>query len=300
MRGRDVVELLILAALWGGSFLFMRVAAPEFGPLPLVAVRVGIAAALLVPLLALRDGLPVLRQRAGSIYLVGLLNSALPFCGFAFAALSVTAGFSAFLNASTPIWGALIAFLWLGERLSRERVFGLVLGVAGVAVLVAGNVSFKPGGSGWAVVAVLAAALMYGIAANFTKRYLTGVNPLALAAGSQLAGALTMVPVAIATWPSTPISLKAWAAAIALGVACTGIAYILFFRLIASVGPARAITVTFLVPVFATLWGGLFLGEAISGRMLAGGAIILLGTALATGIVKRREAVPVAAGELKP
>ncbi|MBI2380688.1 MAG: DMT family transporter [Gammaproteobacteria bacterium] len=297
MRLRDVVDLLLLAALWGGSFLFMRVAAPEFPPPVMVVLRVGIAAACLMPVLAWRGGLGAARAHAGRIAVVGLINSALPFCLFAYAALSLTAGFAALLNATTPLWGALVAYLWLGETLNRGRIAGLALGVVGVAVLVMGGVSFKAGGSGWAVLAVLAAALCYGLGASYTKRKLTGVNSLAVAAGSQLAACLALLPAAAYWWPEAQPSAKAWLAVAALGLGCTGLAYVLFFRLIANVGPAKAITVTFLVPVFAAVWGVLFLDEPVSGRMLAAGAIILLGTALATGLLKfGAAALPQASG----
>ena len=228
MRPSDVLELIVLAALWGASFLFMRVAAPAFGPVALIAVRVGIAALVLLPVLALRGGLPKL----------------------------------------------------------RGRVLGLALGFAGVAFLFWGRASFKPGGAGLAVAAALAATLSYGVAASYAKRRLAGVDPLAVAAGSQLAAALLLLAPAAALWPSRPVGPTAWGAVLGLGVACTAVAYVLYFRLIAHVGPARAIAVTFLIPPFAITWGALFLGETLTPRTIAGAAIVLAGTALATGLVK--------------
>jgi drug/metabolite transporter (DMT)-like permease len=292
MGARNVVELVVLAALWGGSFLFMRVAAPEFGPVALILLRVGIAALILVPLLALRGGLPALRGRLWPVLVVGAINSALPFCLFAYATLSLTAGLTSILNATSPLWGALVAHLWLRDRLDRGRALGLGLGLAGVAFLFWGRASFKAGGSGWAAVAALAATLSYGVAASYAKRRLAGVDPLAVAAGSQLGAALLLVVPALALWPAQTVSDRAWGAVVLLATACTAVAYVLYFRLIASVGPARAIAVTFLIPAFAVLWGGLFLGEPLTARMLGGAAIVLAGTALATGLVRlpRREA----------
>ncbi len=288
MRTRDLAELLVLAALWGASFLFMRVAAPELGPVPLMALRVGIAAALLAPLLALRGRAGALRGRVLHVAVVGALNSALPFSLFAYATLSVTAGLASILNATSPLWGGLVAHFWLRDRLDRSRAAGLAVGFAGVAFLVWGRASFEPGGAGLAVAAALCATLSYGIAASWTKRFLRGVDPLAVAAGSQVAATLLLVPGAIALWPAAGPSARAWGSVVALGVACTAVAYVLYFRLIASVGPARAIAVTFLIPIFAVAWGALFLGETISARTVAGAAIVLAGTALATGLLRLR------------
>jgi drug/metabolite transporter (DMT)-like permease len=286
MRPSDVLELVVLAALWGASFLFMRVAAPAFGPVALIAVRVGIAALVLLPVLALRGGLPKLRGRVWPVIVIGAINSALPFCLLAYATLSVTAGLAAILNATSPLWGALVAHFWLKDRLDRGRALGLALGFAGVVFLFWGRASFKPGGAGLAVVAALGATLSYGVAASYAKRRLAGVDPLAVAAGSQLAAALLLLAPAAALWPPRPVGSTAWGAVLGLGVACTAVAFVLYFRLIAHVGPARAIAVTFLIPPFAITWGALFLGETLTPRTIAGAAIVLAGTALATGLVK--------------
>ena len=291
MRQRDGAELLSLAARWGGSFLFMRLGAAEFGPVAVAALRVSGAALLLVPLLAARGHTAELRRHWRAIFVVGVINSALPFLFFAYALLSITAGLSAIFNATAPLFGAFIAWLWLGERLTRLRVAGLAIGFIGVVGLAWSNVNgaanFKPGGSGWAVVACLAAAALYGLAANYTRRRLAGVAPLAVAAGSQVAAALCLAVPAVLCWPAVAPSPAAWGAMAMLAFACTGVAYLMYFRLIAHIGPANAIAVTYLVPLFAMLWGGWFMGEAVTTEMLAGGAVILLGTALATGLVRR-------------
>jgi drug/metabolite transporter (DMT)-like permease len=293
VRLRDAIELVVLAALFGGSYLFMRVAAPVLGPLPVSAARVTIAALLLLPLVAARGGAGELRARAGPIAVMGAINSALPFALIAYATLSLSAGFAAILNATSPLWGALVAHLWLGERLGRVRVAGLVLGFAGVVLLVWGKGSLRAGG-GLAMVASLAAPLSYAVAASATKRYLGGASPLAVAAGSQVAAAAMLLPIAAAAWPRGPASSRVWGAVVALGVACTAIAYTMYYRLIRNIGPTRALAVTFLVPVFAAAWGWLFLGEAVTGSMVLGGLVILAGTALATGLVAPRAvAIPV-------
>ncbi len=290
MKSRDTIDLFMLAALWGASFLFIRIAVPYFGPVPLMFLRVAIGGLFLLPLLAMRRGLGDFRAALGPIFVVGIVNSALPFTLYAYAAISLTAGFIAILNASSPMFSAIVGFLWLKDRLSPLRLLGLFVGFLGVVVLVWGKVSFKPGGSGFAIVACLLASLFYGIAINYTKARLTGVNSLAIACGSQLCAAVALLPLAIYTWPATLPGLHIWLIVIGLGVGCTGLAFILYFRLIANAGPAKAITVTYLVPVFGVLWGANFLSEVPTINMYAGCAIILLGTALTTGMLARRRA----------
>jgi drug/metabolite transporter (DMT)-like permease len=290
MRTRDAVELVALAALWGASFLFMRVAAPDLGPVPLMFVRVGIAALCLLPAAALGRRVRALRGRVAPVAVVGAINSALPFCLLAYATLHMTSGMAAILNATSPLWGGLVAHLWLRERLTAARAAGLAIGVAGVAVLVWGRASLRAGGAGPGVIAALLATLSYGVAASYTRKRLAGVDPVAVAAGSQLAATLLLAPAAFLLWPAHATAARSWGAAVGLGVACTAVAYVLYFRLIAHVGPARAIAVTFLVPPFALLWGGLVLGERLGARTLVGAGIVLAGTALATGLVRPRAA----------
>ena len=286
MKPRDLADLVLLAALWGGSFLFMRYAAPAFGALPLMWLRVAIATVCLLPLLVWRGQVGALRERIGVVTVMGLFNSAIPFVLIAWATLSITAGLASILNATVPIMTALIGAVWLRDRLGAGRVAGLVIGMAGVVLLAADKADFKPGGSGWALLAMVGATLCYGFAANFTKRHLTGVPPMVNAAGSQIVSAVALTPFALWTWPAQTPAPLAWAAAAVLGVGCTAIAYVLFFRLIERVGASRAVTVTFLVPVFGTLWGALFLGEAVTGSMLLGGAVVLVGTGLSTGVIR--------------
>lgn len=294
MKPADVLELCLLAALWGGSFLFMRLGAGEFGPVALAGLRVLGATLFLLPLLAARRQLGVLRAHWRDIFLVGLANSALPFLAYSYAALAITAGLSSIFNATTPLWGALIAWLWLKDRLTPSRVLGLLIGFGGVLWLAWDKASFKPGAdglaSGWAVGACLAATLLYGWSANFAKRHLAAAPPLVVATGSQLSAAVVLLPPMLWWWPAQTPSATAWIAVALLAVACTGVAYMLYFRLIAHVGPAKAISVTFLIPVFAVLWGWMFLGEGLTLAMGLGCTVILLGTALATGLLRPRPA----------
>ena len=296
MRASDLIELVTLAALWGASFLFMRLGAGEFGPVALSFVRVAGACLFLLPLLAWRREFGALRVHWRPIFVVGITNSALPFLCYSLAALAISGGLAAIFNATSPLWEALIAWVWLKDRLTPLRVLGLLIGFSGVLWLAFGKASFQTGEHGvspaLAIIGCVGATAFYGFSGNFTKRRLGGVAPMAVAAGSQLSAALVLALPAALMWPSHSPASPAWAAAAALAVVCTGMAYALYFRLIAHVGPANAISVTFLVPAFAMLWGVLFLGETISARMLIGCAVILAGTAVTTGLIGRRAPRP--------
>lgn len=292
MRASDLAELVLLGALWGSSFLFMRLAVPEFGPLALVFVRVALASALLLPLAAWRQDLGALRRHWRPLLVLGVANSALPFVLFTVAALVLETGLSGIFNATAPLWGAVIAWLWLEDKPTAARAAGLAIGFAGVLFLAWDRASFKPGEHGVSpalgIAACIVATLCYGFSVNYTKKRLAGVPPMAVAAGSQLGASVVIAVPALWFWPAVMPGPGAWAAATVLALACTGLAYLLYFRLIAQVGPAQAIAVTYLIPAFAIGWGAIFLGERITGTMLAGCAIVLLGTALASGLIDAR------------
>lgn len=289
MRSRDIVELFALAALWGGSFLFMRVAVPEFGPVAVAALRVAGASLLLVPLLVARGEAGALVAHWRPIAIVGVTNSALPFLAFAYAAQSIDAGVSAIFNSATPLFAAVIAWLWLADRMTGARVLGLVIGFAGVVGIALYKAGLHGSATVSAILACLAGTVCYGISPSLAKRHLSGVPPLAVAAGSQLfATALLAVP-ALLVWPATAPSAHGWLLIAMLAFFCTGLAYILYFRLIANAGPANAVAVTYLVPIFAVVWGGVFLGETLTWPLVAGCAVVFIGTALATGMLPRRQ-----------
>ena len=264
----------------------MRFAAPAFGPIPLAALRVVGASLFLVPLLLMRGQAGELRQHWRALLVVGLTNSTLPFLCFSYAALSITAGMSAIFNAATPLFGAVIAWWWLRDGLTRQRVAGLAIGFSGVLWMAWDQASFKPGGTGWAVLACLAATLCYGLAANHAKRFLGGVPPLASATGSQIGATVGLAVPTLMYWPEQIPGATAWLAIVALAVLCSAVAYILYFRLIAKAGPSKAVTVTFMIPLFAILYGTVFLGEALTGWMVVCGGVILVGIALATGLLR--------------
>lgn len=288
MKAKDIIDLVLLAAVWGASFLFMRMGAPEFGPIALVQLRMLIAALFLLPILKMRIGFAELPQNWKPLTMLGFYNSAIPFLLLTYSTLYVSAGFSSVFNATAPLWGALVAWVWLSERLNKMGVVGLLVGFAGVAVLAGDAESLASPGAALAVVAAISGSFFYGIGANYARRYTKHLKPLSVATGSMLFPAIILAPLTIAFWPDAQPSTSAWFALIAMGVASTGFAYILYFRLIANVGPAKAITVAYLIPAFAVIWGALILDETVTALMIIGCLIIFLGTALVTGVFPTR------------
>ena len=217
--------------------------------------------------------------------LLPFINSALPFTLFAYAMLSITAGFASILNAASPLFGALIGYLWLRDRLAPAQIVGLAIGFAGVVFWLGTKQGCVAAAPRRRSLPHLIGTVSYGLAANYTTHRLRGMSTLAIAAGSQAGQRCAMLPLAAWCWPSQLPSLKAWLAVITLGLVCTGLGYILYFRLIANIGATRAIAVTFLIPVFGMLFGVALLGENVTGGMFAGGVVILVGTALAIGLL---------------
>lgn len=288
MSFRELVLLLVLAALWGGSFLFMRIAVPEFGPVPLIAIRVAVAAASLSVFVLTKPALRrELLQNLRPLALLALFNAALPFPLFAYATLHVTVGFASVLNATAPLFAAIVAWLWMRDPVTVSGVLGLLIGFGGVAVLTGGTPADWSEGTARAVAAGLGGSLLYGISASFVKRRLAGIDAWVTTAGSMALAAVMLAPVAFLQWPASPPGPLAWSAVILLAIACTSIPSIFYFRLVVSAGPTRAMAVAFLIPGFAMLWGWLALSEPITLRMLAGCAVVLAGTALATGFAQR-------------
>ena len=282
MTPTSLARLLALSAIWGASFLFMRMGAPVLGPTWLIGSRV-LLAALFLALVGAVLRKPLDARRNALHYLVlGLFNSALPFLLFAIAARTLSASLLSILNATAPIWGAVIGALWTRSALPARSLLGLALGVAGVALLVGFDPSTLRQGAPLAIALGLAATLSYGVATNYAKSA-RKVDPFANAHGSMWAATLLIAPLAPfappVAMPDTTIAL----AVIALGIVCSGIAYLLYFRLVADIGAASALTVTFLVPVFGVLWGHLFLGEPLGWNTLVGALVVIVGTALVTG-----------------
>ncbi|WP_088279622.1 DMT family transporter [Ideonella sp. A 288] len=288
MRARDLTDLLLLSLLWGAAYLFMRAAVPAFGPAPLVSVRLCIAALMLAPLMLARGGLASLWAHPVPLMVVGVPFTALPFLLLAFASLHITAGLVAVLNATAPMFAALVGHYLLKDRLTGWRLAGLVIGFAGVAGLVWGSASFKSADGLLAVAAVLVTSVVWGLGAQYTRSRLSGVDPLVITVGSLAAGGLTLLPLAWAQWPPQPPSVRAWAEVVFLGVASSGLGFVLYFRLLRRIGPVRAMSVTFLNPVVAMVAGALYLGETVTLQMAVGGAVVLLGTAMSLGLIGDR------------
>ena len=275
MRRADTARLLLLAAIWGASFLFMRIAAPVLGPVLTAELRSLIAGIALAAYFAATGFDPEWRRWGRHYVIVGIGSSAIPFLLWAYAALSLGAGLLSVLNATAPMFGALCSALLLGERLRAFRVLGLVIGIVGVALVThpaPGAKLHYP-----ALCAALLAAFCYGLIATYIKRAASAAPSRGMAVGSQLAAGILLIPF-IPLWPPAAApSAFAVASILALGLVCTAIAYLLYFRLIADLGATGALTVTYLIPVFGVLWGALFLGEAVTLTMLAGGALVVLG-----------------------
>ncbi|MBN7135578.1 drug/metabolite transporter permease [Lysobacter enzymogenes] len=274
----DALELPALAAIWGISFLFMRVAAPAFSPVPLVELRLALGGLVLAPLLwRARAQFPL--RSWPKLALVGAVNSAVPFVLFAWGAERAPAGIGAITSAMTVLFAALVGLVFFGEKIGGRRALALLGGFAGVGVLAAGKAAGA--GIGWAVAAGCAAAFLYGVGLHLVRRHLGGLPPAAVASSTLLSAALLMLPLTLAQWPAHAIAAPAWGAALMLGLLCTGLAYLLFYRLVARIGAARTSLVTYLIPLFGVAWAWLLLDEPVTASMAAAGALILAGVWLA-------------------
>lgn len=282
MKRADLIRLLLLAAIWGASFLFIRIAAPAFGSSALMCVRVVIAALFLFAVMQLFGKNRLQTTDAWHYLLLGGVNSALPFVLYAYASHWLSASILAVLNATAPMWGLLIGVVVFRQRVPFKSVLGLALGVVGVGVLVGFDPLLLQPGSGLAVAAGAAAACCYGIATHYTKRAKQR-QAFDNAHGSMWAAAIWLAPFALMNWPATMPALDMWLAVTLLAVLCTSIAYLLYFRLLSDIGPTNSLTVTFLIPVFGVFWGHTLLGEVIGWHTVIGVVCVLCGTSLVTG-----------------
>lgn len=271
------LELGVLGAIWGASFLFMRIAAKDFGPFALVEVRLALGSLVLLPFL-LRSRAQFPLKLWPKIALIGAINSAAPFLLFAWGAERAPAGIGAIANAMTVLFTALVGFLFFGEKIGRTRALALLVGFAGVVVLASGKT--RGANIGGAVAAGATASFLYGIGINLVRRHLTGLPPAAVASATLGTSALLTLPFALAQWPEQGIPAMSWLSVGMLGVLCTGAAFVLYYRLIARIGASRASTVTYLIPVFGVAWAWLLLGEPLTPTMAISGALILGSVAL--------------------
>jgi drug/metabolite transporter (DMT)-like permease len=289
MGGRDWAILLFLSVLWGGSFFFISVAVREVGPLTFVLIRVALAAAALWLFLLARRAAPRLpRDALGALFVLALLNNVIPFSLFAWSQTQIASGLASILNGTTPIWGVIVAHLFTrDERITPARLAGVLLGFAGVTVMIGADLLGDLGTALLAQLACLAATLCYALAGVWARRFRTmGVAPVTVATGQLSIAALVMLPLALLIeqpWLRPAPSAEAWAAILALALFCTALAYILYFRLIETAGATNALLVTLLIPPTAILLGWLFLGEALEPRHFVGLLLIALGLAAIDG-----------------
>ncbi len=289
MRATDLARLCALAAIWGASFVFIRAIAPVLGPVWTATGRVLIGGVALVAWFAL-TGFDARVRRAWPQYLViGIVNCALPFVLFGYAALSLPASYMVILNSAAPLFAALCAAVWLDERLTFIRLAGLVAGSAGVALVSGAGPLVPDAGTMLAVAASLAAALCYALAGIYIKRRAHAIPPMAIAGWSQGFAGIVLAPAAVVTTPLEPVTVWTLANLVALGLVCSAFAYLLYYRLIADIGPTRALTVTFLMPAFGMVWGVALLGETVTLTMLAGALLIVVG---AFAVVRPTESEP--------
>ncbi|WP_192035034.1 DMT family transporter [Halomonas sp. YLGW01] len=286
MSPTDTLRMILLSTLWGMSFIFMRVAVPEFGPVSLILVRMGVGALLLMPLLLGAGYLRLVWENKGRLLLLGLVSHVLPFSLLALATTRLEAGFTSLINATTPIFTALLGALFFTTPVQRQQYLGLALAFLGVYVLSANRLDFALGGDGWFILSALGATFCYGVAGNYSKTHLAHLPVRVLAAGSTAMSSLLLLIPGLLLWPAEPIGAVAWGNGLALATFSTALAFLLFFGLLSSAGATATSTVTFLVPVSALLWGYLLLGEALDLQILAGMAITLIGTAIATRMIR--------------
>lgn len=284
MKPADYARLVALAAIWGASFLFVRLAVPAIGAVWLTELRVGIAAlAMLSYAFATRVALAP-RRHWRAYLMMGLVNSALPFWLYAYSGLHLTAGIMGILNATTPFFAVICGALWLDERLKPAKIAGLVLGLIGVALVVGLGPLALTHEVILGSLACVGATLCYALSTTWLKKFGHGVTPVPLAASSLLVASIAVAPFLPSVPPAAAFTPTVMMAVAAISLLCSAIAYLLYFRLIADLGPTRTMTVTFLIPLFAVLWGAVFLGEQIGAGTIAGGLIVLVATAL---IVRR-------------
>lgn len=303
MNPKHFLELVLLAAIWGASFLFMRIASPAFGAENMAALRVVIAGITLLPVFALTAKkylapMPkdVKSQTIINLTLVSVGNSIIPFFLFAYATLTLEAGLTSVVNATTPLWGAFFGVILFGARLNKLGWLGLVIGLIGVVILTAhklfdGQISNNTNDL-LAIAAVIGATGLYGIASNYSKHSLSSIPSLLVASGTMVIGALIVIPILMLNTSWTfllSIELLPWLSLMGLGAICTGFAYLIFYRLVEQTSATTAMSVTYLIPMFGVFFGWIFLNEPIYINMFFGGVLILFGVMLTTGLIKRKQ-----------
>lgn len=282
MKTRHFFQIILLSALWGASFFFLRVASPALGPWVLAGLRVALATLTLALVMrALRHDWPWRHWR--ELLLLGCLTVALPFLLFSWAALHLPAGYSALLNTTAVLFGTLSSAWFKEDTLTARKLLGCLAGLLGVGLIVQLGPVNPTATTLLAALACTAAAACYGLASPLMKRATQHMQPLTIAAGIHAVSLLMLLPGAAITWPQARFTTPALASVLVLGVVTSGLAYWLHLRIVRQVSPVASMSPVFLIPVFGVTWGHLFLGEALSSGIFGGGALVLLATALVTG-----------------
>jgi drug/metabolite transporter (DMT)-like permease len=280
MNAAVIFRLLALAAIWGASFLFFRMAVPSLGAVWLAELRVSIAAIVMLACVLATGARLDVRLHWRAYLMMGVLNAALPWTLYAYGGLHLSAGTMAILNATTPFFGAICGALWLGEPFTARKLAGLMLGVAGVALVVGfGPIALTPD-VGLGIAACVGATLCYAVSATWLRKLDRGAPPLSLTTANLVVASFAIAPFLPAVPPAEAFTTQVIVAVLGVSLLCSALAFLLFFRLIAEIGATRTLTVTFLIPVFGVFWGWLFLGEAIGAGTIAGGLTVLAATAL--------------------
>jgi drug/metabolite transporter (DMT)-like permease len=296
MAAMDFLLLFALSAIWGSSFIFMSFLAPIIGPVATADARMLLAGAALALFFVITGFKAGWRKNARHFLVIGLLNSAIPFFLYSVGALVLPPSMEAIFNSLSPMFGAVFAAVWLAESLTLRKVAGLLLGIAGVVAMSSLSDLPRSPATIFAIIGCLFAPLCYGLAGVYIKRNASGIRPLAIAGGSQLFGGLAMMQFLFVSAPQMAvISPRIVLVTVVFAILCSALAYVIYYRLIADVGPTKALSVTFLIPVFAMAWQLLILGETITWSMLLGAAVILVGTYLVT-TSRRRQGVAVPRG----
>ena len=288
----QLAALFTLGAMWGASYIFIRVAVEPLGPIFLMFIRVSLSGLILVVYARLRSQKLNIRCHWRHFLVLGLLGSALPFSLIAWAELTVTASLAAILMSTTPLFTTLVAALGLGEGLTPYKLIGALLGIVGVAVAVGGSDVVLDLEALASILALLLATLSYSLGGVYAKRYFVGLNNLSMSSGQMIAAALLLFPLARLDMPAHQPPAEALLAALGLVVLCTACAYQLYYYLIISAGPVKALTVTLLVPIFGVQLGALLLGESVSSGIVLGLLIVLFSVGLVTGMISPRRAWP--------
>jgi drug/metabolite transporter (DMT)-like permease len=287
MKPRDVAMLFLLGAIWGASFLFIRMAVPIFGPTALVTYRVFLAAIALMLYASVSGQKLTLRAYAWQFLVLGALNAAVPFTLISFAELYLPASLASILNSITPLFTAVLSVFFLSDPLTPKKIAGLLLGIVGVGLVVGWSPFEMNNNTLISVVAMLVASLFYGIGTVFAKRTFKGLPALTMAVGQQLGAGIVLLPLAVINFPTT-MTVEAFVPATILALLCTAFAYLLYFTLVKNVGATNTTSVTMIVPFFGILWGAMFLGEQLQVGQIVGFGVILVALTLVTGVQLRK------------